>query len=206
MNRFDRRTSAGWCAAGVLLTVLPVAGAHEGHDHRESAAAATAARTPADPMAPDGGVAPAGERFSATSDRFELVGVLEGSVLTLYLDGFADNVPVENARIELEVGAEKVVAQPQGDVYRARLSAPPAAGTTLVTALVVAGDVSDLLAAELEWAGPPASVRSSPPPGLPIGSVLSATGSTRTTIGAALAAAVVAGAIGWTAARRRSRT
>ena len=38
----------------------------------------------------------------------ELVGVLDARTVTLYLDRFADNAPVEGAQLELELGGEKL--------------------------------------------------------------------------------------------------
>ena len=47
-------------------------------------------------------------RVTAVSELFELVGVLDGRRLTLYLDRFTDDCsPVTNGRIELELGAAR---------------------------------------------------------------------------------------------------
>ena len=48
------------------------------------------------------------------SETFELVGVLSGKQITLYLDRFADNSPVRDAQIELEIGGAKFKAEKQG--------------------------------------------------------------------------------------------
>lgn len=74
---------------GALLALLTlVVQAHEGHDHG-----------PADSIA--GPVAP---RVAARSEVFELVGVLRGERLVIYLDRFATNEPVTTADIAVTIG------------------------------------------------------------------------------------------------------
>ena len=88
-----------------------VALAGEGHDHGE---APTAVSGPALP------------RFTATSDLFELVGVLNGKKMALYLDRIEDNSPVKDARLELEIGGAKVTVTRVGDgEFEAELAALP---------------------------------------------------------------------------------
>lgn len=100
------------------------------------------------PAATSGSALP---RFSAVSEAFELVGVLDGKQLTLYLDRFADNSPVKDARLELEIGGAKVKLEPAAEgEFRGALADAPKAGTLAVTATVVAGNESDLLAGEIE--------------------------------------------------------
>lgn len=120
-----------------LVAVTPLASrADAGHDHGEPAPADASAGPP---------------RFSAVSETFELVGVLNGKLLTLYLDRASDNSPVKNAQLELEVGGVKVDAKPQGEgEFRATLAQELKAGVTAVAATVLAGQESDLLVADLE--------------------------------------------------------
>ena len=94
---------------------------------------------------------PALPRFSAVSDVFELVGVLKGRHLTLYLDRAADNAPVLDARIELEIAGERLEAEPHDDVYEVVLAARPEPGVLPITTLITAGDEVDLLAGELDY-------------------------------------------------------
>lgn len=129
-------------AALLVATVLvaPAAWAGEGHDHGDA--------TP-------GAVGQARPRFSAVSETFELVGVLSGKQITLYLDRFADNSPVRGAQIELEIGGAKFTAQfskgQQGDdAYEVVLPEAPKPGVLPVTATVTAGNEVDLLAGELD--------------------------------------------------------
>ena len=79
--------------AVLLLSVAWPAWAGEGHDHGDAPAAM---------------VGPALPRFTAVSELFELVGVLDGTHLTLYLDRATDNSPVKDAKLELELGGVKV--------------------------------------------------------------------------------------------------
>ena len=120
----------------LLATASLSSWAGEGHDHGEAPAAA-------------GG--PAKPRFTATSETFELVGVVNGKVITLYLDHVTDNSPVKDATLELELGGTKVPVQPHGEgEFEATLAAELQPAEISVTATVVAGAVTDLLAGDLD--------------------------------------------------------
>lgn len=124
------------CIAAILglTTVLAIAGA--GHDQGESPAAV------AGPMQP---------RFIASSELFELVGVLNGTTLTLYLDSAEDNSPLQKAQLEVEIGGAKVEIKGVGEgLFEAQLSSLPKEGLLSVTATVVAAIGSDLLVGELD--------------------------------------------------------
>ena len=89
-------------------------------------------------------------RFSAVSETFELVGVLNGKLLTLYLDRAADNSPVKDAQLALELGGVKIDVKPLGvGVFGATLAQELKPGATSVAATVVAGAETDLLAGDL---------------------------------------------------------
>jgi hypothetical protein len=123
--------------ATLLLLALPT-WAGEGHDHGHDHDA-PAAHGPASP------------RFVAVSETFELVGVLEGQQLTLYLDRADTNSPVQNATLELELGGAKVAVQPHGEgEFIATLAQALPEGVTPVAATVLAGQDNDLLAGELD--------------------------------------------------------
>jgi hypothetical protein len=124
-------------AALFVATVLAApAWAGEGHDHGDAAPAVAGQALP---------------RFSAVSETFELVGVLSGKQITLYLDRFADNSPVRDAQIELEIGGTKFKAEKQGeDEYEVVLPEAPKEGVLPVTATVTAGTEVDLLVGELD--------------------------------------------------------
>ena len=132
LMRFAALTTSYALAA--LLFAAPVQ-AHEGHDHGE---------------APPPVVADATPRFEAASDLFELVGTLQGSTLTLYLDDYASNAPVLNAALELETGARKYSAkETQPGVYRLDL-AETKPGRHALVFTIQAGEEADLLTANLE--------------------------------------------------------
>lgn len=119
-----------------LATVSLCSWAGDGHDHGEAPAAASG---------------PAKPRFTATSEAFELVGVVNGKNITLYLDHAADNSPVKDAKLELELGGAKVAVQAHGEgEFEATLAAELQPGEISVTATVVAGSVTDLLAGDLD--------------------------------------------------------
>ena len=137
------------CLLGLALTAAPPAWADAGHD----GPAATAVGGSALP------------RFTAESDDFELVGVLKGQQLALYLDHAADNRPVKDARLELEIGGIKVAVKARGEgEFEATLAQPLKPGVTSVKATVVAGAQSDLLAGDWEI---PANTPTDANPGRP---------------------------------------
>lgn len=125
--------------AAILVAALlaaPPARAGEGHDHGAAAPAAGGEALP---------------RFTAESELFELVGVLSGQQVTLYLDRYADNSPVRDAQIELDIGGTTFKAEAHGDgEYEVLLPEAPKPGVLPITATVTAGKEADLLAGELD--------------------------------------------------------
>ncbi|MGV8826114.1 hypothetical protein [Methylibium petroleiphilum] len=125
--------------AAILVAAFlaaPPARAAGDHDHGDAAPAAGGAALP---------------RFTAESELFELVGVLSGQQITLYLDRYADNNPVRDAQIELEIGGAKFKAEAHGDgEYEVLLPEVPKPGVLPITATVTAGNEADLLAGELD--------------------------------------------------------
>ena len=125
--------------AAILVAAFftaPTTWAAGDHDHGDAAPAAGGQALP---------------RVTAESELFELVGVLSGKQITLYLDRFADNSPVRDAQIELEIGGAKFKAAKQGeDAYEVVLAEAPKPGVLPVTATVTAGNDTDLLAGELD--------------------------------------------------------
>lgn len=121
----------------MLALWLAPAQAGEGHDHGDAPAAAPAAE--------------ALPRFSAASEDFELVGVLAGKQLTLYLDRAATNEPVHDAAIQLDVGGSVIKANPAPDgTYQASLPQTLPEGSTPVTATMIVEGNSDLLAGDID--------------------------------------------------------
>jgi hypothetical protein len=124
--------------AWLALAALSCAPAHadDGHNHDAAPAASSG---------------PALPRFAATSELFELVGVVNGKQLTVYLDRFNDNTPVQGAKLELDVGGAKVaLKEHEPGEFEGSLASELKPGVTAVTATVVAGKESDILATELD--------------------------------------------------------
>ncbi|MCZ8099948.1 MAG: hypothetical protein O9972_18785 [Burkholderiales bacterium] len=120
----------------LALAIAAPAYAGPGHDHGDAPAAAPGTASP---------------RFEAVSDMFELVGVLNGKQITLYLDRVADNSPVTEAQIELEIGGKTFKAAKQGtDEFEVVLAEAPKPGVLPITATVNAGSDADLLAGEFD--------------------------------------------------------
>lgn len=119
---------------GLALLASALAADEHGHDHG-APAQETGAGLP---------------RFAAVSDAFELVGIVNGTHVALYLDRFEDNAPVTGARIELEIGGAKLGVEAHEGAYEATLAQPLQPGVVQVMVTVVAGGQSDLLAAELD--------------------------------------------------------
>ena len=121
-------------ALAILAAVPAVAG--EGHDHGDAPASAVGSALP---------------RFSAVSDLFELVGVVNGRQLTLYLDHAASNAPVTDAKLDVEVGGLKIELKPRAaGEFEATLATALKPGVTPVTATVTTPTESDLLAGEID--------------------------------------------------------
>jgi hypothetical protein len=128
-------TSAALLA--LIFTLLsPFAIAGPGHDHGETAPQATGSMLP---------------RFAAASEDLELVGIVNGKLVTLYLDRFKDNSPVNDAEIEIDMAGSKYKAEKHADgEYEVTLKDTIKPGVMAITATIKAGDLMDLLATELD--------------------------------------------------------
>ena len=120
----------------VLIATSLFASAWAAGDHGAEAPAASGAVT--------------SPRISSHSDVFELVGVVDNGEMKIYLDRYASNEPVTDAKIDVEAGAAKGSAAPQSDgsySFKHELLGQP--GTLAVNFVVAAGKDSDLLAGDL---------------------------------------------------------
>lgn len=130
---------AGLVTLSLALPAWAGGDSSDGHTH-----AAPAPLVPAP-------LATASPRLSTETDQFELVGVLDGKVLTLYLDQFGTNAPVPKAQIEVESGAWKAVAtEVSPAVYGVPVELLAQPGKHPLTITVQAGDSLDLMNATLE--------------------------------------------------------
>ncbi|MBX9989663.1 efflux RND transporter periplasmic adaptor subunit [Phreatobacter oligotrophus] len=135
------RLAAAMVAAIVITTSLALAG--PGHDHGP---------------APAGATAPASPRVTASSDAFELVGIVEGEVLVVYLDRFTTNEPVAGATITISLNGTALKAEPQPNgTYELASPILKAPGLVEVIAEVEAGGTSDLLVGALTIPTPAAT-------------------------------------------------
>ena len=117
-----------------LLSPMAIAGA--GHDHGEAAPQAQGTALP---------------RFVAVSEDREMVGIVNGKQLTIYLDRFKDNSPVNDAQIDIDIEGSKYKAEKHGvGEYEVILKDTLKPGVIAITATIQAGDLSDLLATELD--------------------------------------------------------
>lgn len=134
MKIFRSLAAIGFAALFALTGTQVFAG--DGHDHGETTASETGAVLP---------------RFSAVSESFELVGVVNGKQVTVYLDRFADNSPVKDAQIELDLGGVKLPLKQHAEgEYEADLPEALKPGVIPVVATVIVGQDTDLLAGELD--------------------------------------------------------
>src|SRR5690349_21537933 len=85
LSHFGRALRA-LAATALLCAAITPASAHEGHDHAEQPPVSA-------------GALPRGE---ADSNSFELVAIVRGESLEIYLDRFATNEPVTGATLEVE--------------------------------------------------------------------------------------------------------
>lgn len=100
--------------------------------------------------APAAAGAVASPRITSHSDLFELVGVVDNSEMKIYLDRYASNEPVTDAKIDVEAGAAKGSAAPQPDgsySFKHELLGQP--GALAVSFVIAAGKDTDLLAGDL---------------------------------------------------------
>jgi len=120
----------------ILMLVSSITFAGPGHDHSEVTTQASASALP---------------RFIAISEELEMVGVINGKQLTLYLDRFADNSPINDARIEIDIAGSKYTANKHGEgEYEVTLKDTLKPSVIPVTATINAGELTDLLAGELD--------------------------------------------------------
>src|SRR5262245_60862011 len=82
----------------LLIAGLACAGyAHESHEHAPPTSGASTGGRP---------------RLATKSEAYELVAILDGERLTIYLDRAEDNAPVANATISVAIDGESVAAEP----------------------------------------------------------------------------------------------
>jgi cobalt-zinc-cadmium efflux system membrane fusion protein len=116
--------------------------ASDGHTHGAPAAAAipVTASTP---------------RAVAATEDFEVVAVLEGRHLLVYVDRFPSNEPVAKAKVEVEgAGLKGLAREAAPGTYVMDLAAALAPAKHALTISIEAGDSADLLSAMLDTSQP----------------------------------------------------
>jgi len=142
LSHFGRALRAITVTA-VLCGAIAPATAHEGHDHEEQQPVSA-------------GALPRGE---AASDAFEIVAIVRGEKLEIYLDRFATNEPVTGATLEVESpdGPVKAAASADG-TYRVAAQWLAKGGHTDLIFTVTAGGTTDILPLTIQSA--PGAVQS----------------------------------------------
>src|ERR671916_86881 len=154
-NGVLRRIQAVLAGLGLLTTIATAALAHEGHDHGAPPPAAVTTNNP---------------RVTAQSDAYELVGALRGDRLGIFLDRFASNDPVTDARIAVTVGSDEEVqaeAAPDG-TYTLTSSKFAGEGPLELIFAVTAPSGDDLLIGTLQLPGKPVAAATAPARGTPL--------------------------------------
>lgn len=139
--------------AALLILALPVvAWAHEGEDHSEEEAKAEATSS--------AGATTSG-RFAAQAGGLELVAAAEGHDLTVWIDQWADNSPVANARVNVTVDGRSIEARPINGTYILDAPTLDAPGPHRMSFAVTRGDVARTMAGTLNVAAAPVAAEES---------------------------------------------
>ncbi|MDP1606613.1 MAG: hypothetical protein Q8L93_08250 [Rhodocyclaceae bacterium] len=98
-------------------------------------------------------------RAVAATEDFEVVAILEGKQLVVYVDRFASNEPVANAKVEVEgAGLKGLASEVAPGTYVMDVTAAIPPGRHPLTIAIEAGDSVDLLSATLDISPPSAGV------------------------------------------------
>jgi membrane fusion protein, heavy metal efflux system len=132
----NARVAALCCVAGFFLS-LSAPFAHEGHEDDDATRSALASSTY--------------PRVTAHSELYELVGIMRGERLSIYVDHFATNEPVADAKVKVAMGdAEPVDAEPaEKGVYTTSFPRSARSGSVEIVFSVSAASGDDLLVGAL---------------------------------------------------------
>ncbi len=132
----NARVAALCCVAGFFLS-LSAPFAHEGHEDDDATRSALASSTY--------------PRVTAHSELYELVGIMRGERLSIYVDHFATNEPVADAKAKVAIGdAEPVDAEPaEQGVYTTSFPRSARSGSVEIVFSVTAANGNDLLVGPL---------------------------------------------------------
>jgi len=98
-------------------------------------------------------------RAVAATEEFEVVAVLEGKKLLVYVDRFASNEPVAQAKVEIEgAGLKGVASETTPGTYVLEIATTIPQAKHPLTISIEAGDTVDLLSATLDTSAPVVNV------------------------------------------------
>jgi hypothetical protein len=129
----------------LLLSAPTGAGAHEGEDHGDEPAA-----TSATPAAATSG------RLALAAGGTELVAAAAGHDLTIFVDDWATNQPVTNARVNVTIGGQSIEARAIDGTYQLEAPSLDAPGDHRLTFAVTRGDGAQTMAGTLSVVAPAA--------------------------------------------------
>ena len=123
-------------AFAFVLTAWAGGDSSDGHTHGPAAAPVTT------PMAP---------RAVAATEEFEVVAILDGKQLQVYVDRFASNAPVTKAKVEIDgAGLKGLARETAPGVYTMNISQTISPNKHPLTIGIEVGDTTDLLTATLD--------------------------------------------------------
>lgn len=94
-------------------------------------------------------------RAVAATEDFEVVAILDGKHLVVYVDRFASNEPVVKAKVEVEgAGLKGLASEAAPGTYVMDLAAALAPAKHALTISIEAGETADLLSATLDTSQP----------------------------------------------------
>ncbi len=110
-----------------------------GHDHGDETPVVVGEATP---------------RFVMSSDLFDVVGILTGKTLVIYVDHAKTNEPVQNATVELELNGNKVPVELHADgefdaLLPEEINSSQSKDSVSVAMTISAGESVDILAGDL---------------------------------------------------------
>ncbi|MBI5107278.1 MAG: hypothetical protein HZA62_00885 [Rhodocyclales bacterium] len=136
------RAAALFLAAALALPAWAGGDASDGHTHAGEAPAPI----PVTASAP---------RAVAATEDFEVVAVLDGNHLLVYVDRYASNEPVTKAKVEVEgAGLTGLAREAAPGTYVMDLAAALPPARHALTISIEAGDSADLLSAMLDTSRP----------------------------------------------------
>lgn len=135
------RRTALFLAAGLLAATPAPGWAHEGEDHAEEQAANAPATMTSG-------------RLALQAADLEVVAAAEGHDLTIWLDQWADNVPVTNARVNVTVDGRSIEAKAINGTYILDAPSLDAPGAHRLSFSITRGDAVRTAAGTIEIAAP----------------------------------------------------